>query len=59
MCVSDVTATLDQALAASGLDYYLPGDLERQVGAFVEHYNHASTMRASTTLHRLTSTSEG
>ena len=104
MCASDVTATLDQALAASGLDsatvvqrprllsdngasyvasdladwledkgmrhvrgapyhpqtqgkierwhqtlknrillenYYLPGDLERQIGAFVEHYNHA------------------
>ena len=103
MCASDVTATLDQALAASGLDhvtvtqrprllsdngssyvaddlatwlkrkdmrqvrgalyhpqnqgkserwhqtlnnrilldnYYLPGDLERQVGAFVEHYKH-------------------
>ena len=104
MCASDVTATLDQALAASGLDhitvahrprllsdngsrltlqaiwpngsktrtcsmcaalriipqtqgkierwhqtlknrilldnYYLPGDLERQIGAFVEHYNH-------------------
>jgi RNA-directed DNA polymerase len=103
MCASDVTATLDQALAASGLDcvtvmhrprllsdngssyvasdlatwledkgmehvrgvlyhlqtqgkierwhqtlknrilldnYYLPGDLEQQVHAFVEHYNH-------------------
>ena len=103
MCTSDVTATLDQALAASGLDratvmhrprllsdngssyvasdlaawlenkgmehirgapydpqtqgkierwhqtlknrilldnYYLPGDLERQIDAFVEHYNH-------------------
>ena len=103
MCASDVTATLDQALAGSGLDsatvvqrprllsdngasyvagdladwlegkgmqhvrgapyhpqtqgkierwhqtlknrillenYYLPGDLERQIGAFVEHYNH-------------------
>jgi putative transposase len=103
MCASDVTATLDQALAVSGLDqiavahpprllsdngssyvaddlarwlehkgmqhvrgapyhpqtqgkierwhqtlknrillhnYYLPGDLERQVRAFVEHYNH-------------------
>jgi RNA-directed DNA polymerase len=68
MCASDVTATLDQALAASGLDprgayhpqtqgkierwhqtlknlilldnYYLPGNLERQIGAFVEHYNH-------------------
>jgi putative transposase len=102
MCASDVTATLDQALAASGLDhitvvhrprllsdngasyladdlarwlegkgmqhvrgapyhpqtqgkierwhqtlknrilldnYYLPGDLERQIGAFVDHYN--------------------
>ena len=21
-------------------NYYLPGDLERQIGAFVEHYNH-------------------
>lgn len=104
MCASDVTATLDQALAASGLDhvavmqrprllsdngssyvaddlatwlkrkdmrhvrgapyypqtqgkierwhqtlknrilldnYYLPGDLERQVGALVEYYNYA------------------
>ena len=104
MCASDVTATLDQAFAASGLDritvshrprllsdngssyvaddlarwlehkgmqhvrgapyhpqtqgkierwhqtlknrilldnYYLPGDLERQIGAFVEHYNHS------------------
>jgi RNA-directed DNA polymerase len=103
MCASDVTAPLDQALAASGLDhimvtqrprllsdngssyvaddlakwlegksmdhvrgapyhpqtqgkierwhqtlknrilldnYYLPGDLERQVRAFVDHYNH-------------------
>src|SRR6202789_98852 len=103
MCASDVTATLDQALAASGLDhititqrprllsdngssyvagdlgkslaeqniehvcrapyhpqtqgkiehwhqslknrillnnYYLPGDLEQQINAFVEYYNH-------------------
>jgi RNA-directed DNA polymerase len=103
MCAADVTATLDQALAASGLDhitmtqrprllsdngssyvagdlgkwledknmehvrgapyhpqtqgkierwhqtlknrilldnYYLPGDLEQQINAFVEHYNH-------------------
>jgi putative transposase len=103
MCASDVTATLDQALAASGLDhiavahrprrlsdngssymaddlarwlehkgmqhvrgapyhpqtqgkierwrqtpknrilldnYYLPGDLERRIRAFVEHHNH-------------------
>ena len=23
------------------LEHYLPGDLERQVAAFVEHYNHA------------------
>jgi hypothetical protein len=22
-------------------NYYLPGDLERQIGAFVEHYNHS------------------
>jgi putative transposase len=22
-------------------NYYLPGDLERQIGTFVEHYNHA------------------
>ncbi len=120
MCASDVTATLDQALAASGLDhitvvhrprllsdngasyvaddlarwlegkgmqhvrgapyhpqtqgkierwhqtlknrilldnYYLPGDLERQIGAFVEHYNHVVIMRASKTSHRPTSTS--
>jgi putative transposase len=21
-------------------NYYLPGDLERQIGTFVEHYNH-------------------
>jgi transposase InsO family protein len=21
-------------------NYYLPGDLDRQIGAFVEHYNH-------------------
>jgi RNA-directed DNA polymerase len=21
-------------------NYYLPGDLERKIGAFVEHYNH-------------------
>jgi len=21
-------------------NYFLPGDLERQIGAFVEHYNH-------------------
>jgi putative transposase len=114
MCASDVTATLDQALAASGLDhvtvarrprllsdngssyvaddlarwfehkrmqhvrgapyhpqtqgkierwhqtlknrvllnnYYLPGDLERQVGAFVEHYNH---VRYHESIHNLT-----
>ena len=37
MCASDVTATLDQALTASGLDHIN----ERQIAAFVEHYNHA------------------
>ena len=31
--------------------YYLPGDLEAQVGAFVEHYNHA---RAHESLSNLT-----
>lgn len=94
MCASDVTATLDQALAASGLDHVnvrprprllsdngssyvaddlatwlkgkdmrhvrgapyhpqtqgkierLPGDLERQIGAFVEHYNHVGYQAA-------------
>jgi len=25
----------------AGGHYYLPGDLERQVASFVEHYNHA------------------
>src|SRR5664279_5565188 len=56
MCASDVTATLDRALAASGLDRinvahrprllsdngasYVAGDLDRQIGAFVQHYNH-------------------
>ena len=34
--------------------YYLPGDLERQVAAFVAHYNHARLItRASTILPRL------
>ena len=35
---------------------YLPGDLERQIGAFVEHYNQFATMRASTTSRPPTST---
>ena len=40
--------------------YYLPGDLERQVAAFVEHYNHARHQpRASVISLRLTSTSGG
>ena len=122
MCASDVTATLDQALAASGLDhiavahrprrlsdngssymaddlarwlehkgmqhvrgapyhpqtqgkierwrqtpknrilldnYYLPGDLERRIRAFVEHHNHVRYHEASTTSHQPTSTSAG
>ena len=47
-------------------NYYLPGDLERAVADFVDHYNHrrnhermtADTTRASTTSRRLTSTSD-
>ena len=35
----------------------LPGDLERQVAAFVAHYNHARYHENSTILPRLTSTS--
>ena len=30
-------------------NYYLPGDLEAQIAAFVEHYNHRATTRASAT----------
>jgi transposase InsO family protein len=62
MRAEDVTATLDLALRASGLDqakptdrprlhqtlknrillenYFLPGDLEAQIAAFVDDYNH-------------------
>ena len=62
MRAEDVTATLDLALQASGLDqakptdrprlhqtlknrillenYFLPGDLEAQIAAFVDDYNH-------------------
>jgi transposase InsO family protein len=29
--------------------YFLPGDLERQIGAFVEYYKTRGTMRASGT----------
>jgi hypothetical protein len=36
--------------------YYLPGDLERQVAAFVAHYNHARYHESL--LPRLTSTSD-
>ena len=27
-------------------NYFLPGDLETQIEAFVEHYNHRATMKA-------------
>ena len=37
--------------------YYLPGDLERQVAAFVAHYNLPAITRASTILPLLTSSS--
>src|SRR5258705_13053679 len=40
-------------------NYYLPGDLEQQIDAFVEHYNHAAITRASTISPRPTSTSAG
>lgn len=30
-------------------NYYLPGDLERQIRVFVEHYNPSAIMRASAT----------
>ena len=29
-------------------NYFLPGDLEAQIAAFVEHYNHRAITRAST-----------
>ena len=40
-------------------NYYLPGDLEAQIDAFVGNYNHRATTRASTTSPRPTSTSGG
>ena len=40
-------------------NYFLPGDLEAQIGAFVEHYNHRATTRAWTTSRRPTPTSAG
>jgi putative transposase len=27
-------------------DYFLPGDLERQIEAFIEHYNHWRTLHS-------------
>ena len=38
-------------------NYYLPGDLERAITGFIEHYNHHRYTRASTISHRPTSTS--
>jgi hypothetical protein len=35
-------------------NYYLPRDLEQQINAFVEHYNHVRFTRASTTSRPLT-----
>ncbi|CCB66243.1 protein of unknown function [Hyphomicrobium sp. MC1] len=39
-------------------NYYLPGDLERAIAGFVDHYNHAATTKAWTTSPRPTSTSD-
>jgi hypothetical protein len=39
--------------------YYLPGDLERQIAAFVAYYSHARTTKAWPTSLRPTSTSGG
>jgi transposase InsO family protein len=39
--------------------YYLPGALEEQVGAFVEHYNHARAHESLSNLTPPTSTSAG
>jgi hypothetical protein len=27
-------------------NYFLPGDLERQIEAFIEHYNHRRTLQS-------------
>ena len=50
-CPRSAVSSADQARSSAGIKrsrdrillehYYLPGDLERQVAAFVEHYNHA------------------
>ena len=40
-------------------NYYLPGDLERAVADFINHYNTGGTTRAWTTSHPRTSTSGG
>jgi transposase InsO family protein len=39
-------------------NYYLPGDLERAVAGFVDHYNHRPITRAWTTSPRPASTSD-
>ena len=39
-------------------NYFLPGDLEAQIEAFVERYNHAAITRASTISRPPTSTSD-
>ena len=39
-------------------NYYLPGDLEAQIGAFVEHYNHQRYHESLATSPRPTSTSD-
>ena len=39
-------------------NYYLPGDLEAQIGRFVEHYNHRRYHESLATSHRPTSTSD-
>jgi hypothetical protein len=40
-------------------ELYLPGDLERQIGAFVEHYNHVRYHESINNLTRPTSALEG
>jgi transposase InsO family protein len=40
-------------------NYFLPDDLEAQVEAFVDHYNHQRYHESLNTSHRLTSTSDG
>src|SRR5258705_7842807 len=40
-------------------NYYLPGDLEQQIDAFVEHYNHVRYHESLNNLTRPMSTSAG